>query len=1132
MSWNAQIQTQANWSGTSGVGGGGEILYTTPDPATTATNPRIGIVDGNEIDLPTSYNQISLSNLNTTTINGNPVPISAEQWSIYPAIHNVVGTLDELGNPQYDISGFKDIEGNTIKAKATATLPPTGGTIEADISVSALLGVFTNAEIGTADIETTNTEALNVDGPTTLDGGATHGTSIGSLPVSGVNTIRLDVLPVGIDMVSATYITIDALASANLASAGAVSIAGGGALSLAGGDYIEYDSDQHKFVNTTSGNDFTDIYVGNIHPAEGGSAPLRINGGGSGRGVEIDDGTTITSENVNPTKLNLKQYQDYDTWNADTTYSPDDIVNVSNVIYKALVINRNLAPTAVIFPEWEYGSSYFANEYVSYLVDDSHIIYRALYDIPESVLSPFGDPTVWALTTIDSPSEIWTQVGTIVSNSIIFTPEPAEEFYLTIVKPVNEPISIIQRSTLTNVESERGTIYDSTFNPPPFGTATADLNMEGYNITNANIITSQTLVVPQQDLAGVWNATTLYTTGDNTIRTSKLYNCNRQNLGVDPSAIDIPFWLPDTPYVLNQVITIGSTFNFKCILSYAGGTTTPNLDPTHWVSEPDGGIGIYWTYLRDIVNGSIKYAPLTADTTYSTFAKPTGEDGIYIIQRDKTTNEVLASGRIYDSAGFPPPPFDPSITTDLNLNDNDINNVGTLRTNNLAVGSAGGGINVLDDLVGTGKVISEFNTLNLTGTETTPVSINLYNSTDNPVIIISNGADETQSADIACYGTLQIASADSVGVYGATGATLGAITGNIVVGAEDGEATFGASGDVNVASITGIVNIVGTDGVDISSSAGVVQTNATLIAKKAINIQGSFADGNPALIGLTDTTTTKEGGLLMDNGDTLSLLANTDILLSANGGDLSLTATGDINVASVIVNGQNVSNVDYVSLYYSKFGIPDTSDFAWFRWYDNVFSYSLNSGASWVPVASDWSKYSAQQDVDMADFGLTNVGTINNNPILKYGEFASDTQQTLASANDPTQVVFDFDTGNAGATGFTLSSGDIVCASSGVYRVILEIFFSKATGGTAHTDTWFRINGDDVPYSNNQYHFSGTDEREPLTISRILTLNADDVLSVYWASDNANVVLEPNVAQTTPFAHPESPSVLINLVCV
>ena len=99
------------------------------------------------------------------------------------------------------------------------------------------------------------TNALYVSGGTTLDGGgAVHGIAIGTLPVLGVNTQRIDVIPAGIGINAATYI--------QLAAVGAGSFAAGGALSLAGGDYIEANTDDFRVINTSSGNQQTTIRAG------------------------------------------------------------------------------------------------------------------------------------------------------------------------------------------------------------------------------------------------------------------------------------------------------------------------------------------------------------------------------------------------------------------------------------------------------------------------------------------------------------------------------------------------------------------------------------------------------------------------------------------------------------------------------------------------------------------------------------------------------------------------------------------------------------------------------------------------------------------------------------------------------
>lgn len=145
--------------------------------------------------------------------------------------------------------------------------------------------------------------ALYVIGGTTLTGGLTggvpvHGTEIGALPVAGIDTVRIDVLPAGMGFNSATYV--------QLAAAGAGSFAAGGALSLAGGDYVEINTDDLRVINTTSGNQSTTLTVANIQmPPSVVNTPLQINNtvgginlvGASGKG-QIAGFSSIAGDNL------------------------------------------------------------------------------------------------------------------------------------------------------------------------------------------------------------------------------------------------------------------------------------------------------------------------------------------------------------------------------------------------------------------------------------------------------------------------------------------------------------------------------------------------------------------------------------------------------------------------------------------------------------------------------------------------------------------------------------------------------------------------------------------------------------------------------------------------------------------
>ena len=75
--------------------------------------------------------------------------------------------------------------------------------------------------------------ALSVLGGTTLSGnGFVHGTTIGTNTTFGVNLTRIDVLPIGIDMFTPTYVSINATSAMDIATGGPTSIAAGAYINL------------------------------------------------------------------------------------------------------------------------------------------------------------------------------------------------------------------------------------------------------------------------------------------------------------------------------------------------------------------------------------------------------------------------------------------------------------------------------------------------------------------------------------------------------------------------------------------------------------------------------------------------------------------------------------------------------------------------------------------------------------------------------------------------------------------------------------------------------------------------------------------------------------------------------------
>jgi hypothetical protein len=237
---------------------------------------------------------------NNLFYNGQPIAYGsagfASNWANYPAVANVnVGNSTLFGASLIQGSNMTLFGSNITSGNTFTNSLGVGGTSLLSLATIDSGGDLTCRNIDVGDSTTSLADvniygvnavpgdnALYVIGGTTLTGGLTagvpvHGTEIGALPVAGVDTVRIDVLPAGMGLNSATYI--------QLACVGAGSFASGGALSLAGGDYVEINTDDLRVINTTSGNQSTTLTVANIQmPASVASTvPLQINntaGGG------------------------------------------------------------------------------------------------------------------------------------------------------------------------------------------------------------------------------------------------------------------------------------------------------------------------------------------------------------------------------------------------------------------------------------------------------------------------------------------------------------------------------------------------------------------------------------------------------------------------------------------------------------------------------------------------------------------------------------------------------------------------------------------------------------------------------------------------------------------------------------
>ncbi len=279
-----------------------------PSLAQWATYPAVAAVDlsGHPItdvsSLEIMGGILSTTGGGTTLLfNGAPISTggggSTSQWATFPA----VATVNLAGNNVTGNGGAIQLTSGTLGAtlidnseKTYTRLLEVGATATFDAPIQQPYSLasgsnFMGNPLTIGDTSPIYTGGLTVYGPATLDGGSLHGTSIGCLPVSGINTVRIDALPVGtIDLLAPAAITINAGGAGNFAC--------GGALSLAGGGYIEMNTGEVQMINTTSGQSLLSVNTiqGNSH--NGGDGKLYLE-----KLVSINAGTPGTTVAVSST---------------------------------------------------------------------------------------------------------------------------------------------------------------------------------------------------------------------------------------------------------------------------------------------------------------------------------------------------------------------------------------------------------------------------------------------------------------------------------------------------------------------------------------------------------------------------------------------------------------------------------------------------------------------------------------------------------------------------------------------------------------------------------------------------------------------------------------------------------------
>ena len=153
---------------------------------------------------------------------------------------------------------------------------------------------------------------------------------------------------------------------------------------------------------------------------------------------------------------------------------------------------------------------------------------------------------------------------------------------------------------------------------------------------------------------------------------------------------------------------------------------------------------------------------------------------------------------------------------------------------------------------------------------------------------------------------------------------------------------------------------------------------------------------------------------------------------------------------------------------------------------------------------------------------------------------ASDSTDQVATGNN-TATIVKWDTLESGS-GWTLSPpGSATADYAGVYTIRYSLQFINSSNAIHYATVWLKVNNVDVPNSASIFTAPARKSASPGEEGYVLgyseatfTINAGDVIELYWATDLAGnpttptngVYIYHDAAQVSPFARPAIPSAI------
>jgi hypothetical protein len=172
--------------------------------------------------------------------------------------------------------------------------------------------------------------------------------------------------------------------------------------------------------------------------------------------------------------------------------------------------------------------------------------------------------------------------------------------------------------------------------------------------------------------------------------------------------------------------------------------------------------------------------------------------------------------------------------------------------------------------------------------------------------------------------------------------------------------------------------------------------------------------------------------------------------------------------------------------------------------------------------------------VSADDHNMTNVFWVHTDltpaktilPSNNYGSFYDTTVQT-----NPVRNAVNIMTINSSADHNLIDIVDgskITVTNTGIFNIQFSAQYEKTDSGTDEVDTWLRIDGVDVPWSNTRLTLTNNNTKLVAAWNWMVAMNAGQYAQIAWSSDDAAIRLYAQTAQTGP-TRPAIPSLIVTV---